>query len=441
MSRRPRHPPRHQPNSIPTAVNVVRHDGGDLAGAAFGSGSERFSRGRSEASAYTPGPGAYDIDNILRLQQQQQECIAVEAAGLIRSASPSHSRKGYGVGFVSKTKRFDWDPVGGDSNNEAFVPSSPGPGSYNTQAAEQALRKGPKASIFLESDDFDPHELEHRKTIARLRAARARASYTPWNVPGPGTYNTAKASIDPDTTSRTYASAFKSSCPPIVDSATSKRRNRNKRGKRIPRSKGTPAPGAYYHPIEYSKRVVGKDGNERGTWTFASSFGRGMVRSSSGPPPSVYASLQADVSHSRLGSSSSNSTNNAAASALHNRSATAPKGARRSHGLTSRLNTRAAHSSSGEPQQDLLGGGGGGNAGGRVEHPNPIAIVAAPGPGSYNVARAAYDSKDLRSAFKSRTKRNMVTKHQRAVPGPAFYQVNAAPVKRSFLLNAGRKWV
>jgi hypothetical protein len=401
-------------SSIPTKLHVVRqldHERG-LVEKAFGSQTERFTltNGRG-GSAYTPGPGYYETNT---------SKLSDSASGLNSLASPSQSCKGYGIGFVSKTKRFEWDVR--DDEIEDPKPASPGPGYYNTQQAEEAIRRGPRNNATVHPSQQMDEEYSHSREVARIRAARALASYQPWEVPGPGTYETNKATIDPSSTSRTYASTFKSSSRSSISS--NQRRSRTAGGKRRPRTKETPAPGAYYHPIAYSHSAVRKDGTEKGTWTFASTSTRGESKSSRrnqhmSIAPSVYDTLPTGAG----GPSRSVSTQPV-------RSYTASARARpqkTGRGIMSGAIRREGDSSMGESNKQFL---------------STTTTSPAPGPGSYELPTSVVlKGKQQQSAFKSRTKRNITSKHQRMVPGPAFYSVGTAPTKRSFLLNAGRKWV
>jgi len=107
----------------------------------FGTGSQRFPHGMNDI----PGPGAYTNDEVPLL-----------------SKTPSHSKKGYGNAFLSKSEKGFIPPSG----------ESPGPGHYNIKGMDY---------------------VEIKPTPAFIKSGRGRVPYpdpvlTKKNIPGPASY-------------------------------------------------------------------------------------------------------------------------------------------------------------------------------------------------------------------------------------------------------------
>lgn len=132
--------PSKRPTSIPGRWEAVTTDHAEKKG--FGTGSSRFSKGTNDI----PGPGAYASDETPLLAK-----------------TPSHSQKGYGNAFLSKSDKGFLPPDG----------ESPGPGHYELKGIAN---------------------VEVKPTSAFIKSGRGRVPFpdpalTKKNIPGPAAYH------------------------------------------------------------------------------------------------------------------------------------------------------------------------------------------------------------------------------------------------------------
>ena len=320
--------------SIPSKFETTLHTGVRELNA-FGNRTYRFRVEENE----NPGPGSYRSGR----------------ATLVRSADTcgSVSRKGYGVGFVSKSMRF--------TDNSALVAAEPGPGQYETRPFLSTVGTLRGRGSFAPPRHFD---------------GASSAKETP---PGPGHY-------DPYTTAR------RATAHDFRAKASSSFASRSRRGF-DPQVDG-PAPGAYDPQMVTdlaSRRAALPDGAVSQA-TFRSKTMRGeRMQPGETPGPGSYDGMTK-----------------------------APRRLRRV--MPSSMFSNVGQDRFGNP------------------YVRKTAMEMNPGPGTY-----AHDSIQKRdralassSYFMSNTRRGL-TNLAGKPPGPAFYKPSLQQ-KKSFLLNASRRW-
>ena len=324
--------------SIPSKFETTLHTGVRELNA-FGNRTYRFHVDENE----NPGPGSYQPTR----------------GTMIRSADTcgSVSRKGFGVGFVSKSLRFN--------DQSALEAAEPGPGQYETRAhlSKMAVMRG--------RGSFAPPRHWHGQLMATE------------TLPGPGHY-------DP------YSVATTRSANRIhlfgENAASSSFASRSKRGF-DPHAEG-PAPGAYdpQKVTDLASRHVVTMGSAASQATFRSKTTRGeRMQPCETPGPGSYDGMTK-----------------------------APRRLRRI--MPSSMFSNVGQDRFGNP------------------YVRKTAMEMNPGPGTYSRDDDQTRGRALASSsyFMSNTRRGLTHLGGRP-PGPAFYKPTVQG-KKSFLLNASRRW-
>ena len=148
-------------SSIPYKFETVLYQNNNPRG--FGSAGTRF----VNSDDLAPGPGSYDCNT-----------------SFTSEASTSYSKKGYGVGFVSRTSRLS-TPV--------YINTGPGPGQYLIKDKKRPFPHVPPAGIgFMRSQSTEPKTRD--------------ASF---DMPGPGHYDPNLSYVSNTYHTKDISSAFK----------------------------------------------------------------------------------------------------------------------------------------------------------------------------------------------------------------------------------------
>eukprot|EP00946_MAST-07B_sp_MAST-7B-sp1_P000428 g428.t1 len=326
-----------------------------------------------------PGPGAYGKDS-----QASTFVWNPELKGSI-------SKKGYG-GLVSKTNRF---------SNRAMLEAAnmPGPG---------GSRKRPPKSMLFSRTDFSRGTVS--ANFARPRRYRDEPVVDDNRIPGPGSYASHKAK----------GSAM-AGCASGFRSKTS----------RFKYELGVPfvGPGPGAHNVEGAvrfKQAQGRSSGPQSSFRSQSKRGKQMILSKGIPGPGSYhANVSADEAAKQK-------------QALNNLLSKAPVGGIRVLGQKQRRLIS-------EQKRDGLHFGSLGSDRFGKPYARKTTQDPVPGPGAYGNHTQDTRPRALASssAFLSETKRGIDAQLGGGggkPPGPAFYRPRLK-MKKSFMLNAAKKWV
>ena len=304
----------------------------------------------------------------------------------------SISKKGFG-GLVSKTNRF---------SNRAMLEAAtmPGPGGSS---------KGPPKSLIFSRNDFARGETS--ANFATPKRYRDEPTLDPDKMPGPGHYQIKGMQ---QTAVAGCASGFRS------------KTKRFPKGDDLGVTGKIPGPGA--HNVQRAMNYKAMQGEFKGahsSFRSESQRGRQMILSKGIPGPGSY--------HVGL----TNKEINAQKQALNNLMNRAPVGGLRVLGQDQRRLVS-------DSKRDGLHFGSLGSDRFGMPYARKTTQNPNPGPGAYGNVTEDARPKGLAtsSAFLSETKRGIdaVMGVGGKPPGPAFYRPRQK-MKKSFLLNASRKWV
>ncbi|KAL2918369.1 O(6)-methylguanine-induced apoptosis 2 [Polyrhizophydium stewartii] len=197
------------PPSIPTKFQTIHYDDSEEKG--FNSTSQRFSQRLDDL----PGPGYY-------------ACAAEKVDRLFHDASTS--KRGYGVGFASHSRRFIKPPT----DLETTLPISPA--QYNPRTPTYSY----SVANSLSSSFRSPIAMEVRETQKAVGAAASpfvRTRWAPKPTPGPGEYSPHERAM-----ASKWSTAEEAGAEFVFKSRT--RRSELGAGGSIP-GKDAPPPGSY----------------------------------------------------------------------------------------------------------------------------------------------------------------------------------------------------